>query len=351
MGASSKSSILSEILRVKRDELAVKTSRVSLAEMRARAKDTPSVRGFRAALQRRIDAGVPAIIAEIKKASPSRGVIRADLDVAHTARQYEAGGAAALSVLTDQRYFQGDDTYIALARGATQLPVLRKEFIIDPWQVYETRVLGADCLLLIVSALEPTRLRELHALAVECGLDVLVEVHDQHELESAVAVNPSMVGINNRNLHGFETQLDVTRRLAPMVRGDRLVVAESGIHSAQDVRALGEIGVRAFLVGEALMRAEDSAALLEDMIGCPRPQSATTGLRHVALSVRKLEGLSGLLCESDGHEDRVAAGRVQRLPDGWQRQSRAASSVWRRIPGCRAAARSHRLSARFPAGC
>lgn len=266
MSGQQKPSILAEILRVKREEVADKMSSTSLADIRAQAMDTPPVRGFLASLKERINVGRPAIIAEIKKASPSRGVIRADLDVAFAAAQYEAGGAAALSVLTDQRFFHGDDGDVAAARAATALPVLRKEFIFDPWQVYETRVLGADCLLLIVSALEAQRLRELHDLATESGLDVLVEVHDERELESAIAVNASIVGINNRNLHEFETHLDVTRRLAPKVSSSRLVVAESGIKSSRDIRALRQVGVFAFLVGEALMEAENASAALEEMI-------------------------------------------------------------------------------------
>lgn len=260
-------SILAEILSVKREEVAEKMSRTSLADIRTRARGAPEVRGFRASLEERINAGASAIIAEIKKASPSRGVIRAELDVAKTAEAYEAGGAAALSVLTDQRFFHGDDQFVELARTATRLPVLRKEFILEPWQVYETRALGADCLLLIVSALEPTLLQELHDLGTECGLDVLVEVHDERELESAIAVNASMVGINNRNLHGFETRLEVTRRLAPKVPRNRLVVAESGIKSSEDVYALRQVGVFAFLVGEALMEAERVSEALEAMIG------------------------------------------------------------------------------------
>ena len=259
-------SILAEILGVKREEVAEKISSTSLADIRAQASDTPPVRGFRASLEKHINAGESAIIAEIKKASPSRGVICADLNVAQTAERCEAGGAAALSVLTDRRFFLGDDSYVGVARVATGLPVLRKEFIIDPWQVYETRVLGADCLLLIVSALESTRLRDLHDLAVECGLDVLVEVHDETELESVMSMNASMVGINNRNLHEFETHLDVTRRLAPKVLGSRLVVAESGIKSSRDIRALRQVGVSAFLVGEALMESGEPTAALREMV-------------------------------------------------------------------------------------
>ncbi len=266
MNGQDKPSILAEILSVKSEEVAQKKSDASLADIRARAKDAPPVRGFQRSLEARIGVGESAIIAEIKKASPSRGVIRADIDLAQVARRYETGGAAALSVLTDRRFFHGDDHYVCQARRATELPVLRKEFILDPWQVYETRVLGADCLLLIVSALESTRLQELHDLALQCGLDVLVEVHDEHELEAAMALNAAMVGINNRNLHGFETHLDVTRRLAPKMSGEHLVIAESGIKSSRDVLALREVGVCAFLVGEALMEAEEPEGALREMV-------------------------------------------------------------------------------------
>lgn len=259
-------SVLAEILSVKREEVARKKSDTSLADIRAQARDASPVRRFRGSLEEHIGAGESAIIAEIKKASPSRGVIRADIDVAQVAQRYETGGAAALSVLTDRQFFSGDDSYVSLARGATRLPVLRKEFILDPWQVYETRVLGADCLLLIVSALEFSRLHELHDLALACGLDVLVEVHHEQEIEAAIAVNATMVGINNRNLHGFETHLDVTRGLAPKVLGKSLVVAESGIKSSRDIRALREVGVSAFLVGEALMEAEEPLGTLREMV-------------------------------------------------------------------------------------
>ncbi|MCY4040035.1 MAG: indole-3-glycerol phosphate synthase TrpC [Gammaproteobacteria bacterium] len=259
-------SILDEILRVKRSEVADKQASTTLAEIRARANDQPRARGFQDALEATIHAGKPAIIAEIKKASPSRGVIRADLDVGRTAAAYAAGGAAALSVLTDTRFFQGSDAYVNDARNAARLPVLRKEFIIDPWQVYESRALQADCLLLIVAALSQSELEDLHGCGIEAGLDVLVEVHDEAELERALRLQAAMIGINNRNLHGFETHLDVTRRLAPSALGKRLVVAESGIKSADDIRALREIDVHAFLVGESLMASDDPRRALERML-------------------------------------------------------------------------------------
>ncbi len=260
------SSILDEILRVKRSEVDDKQASMSLAEIRARAVDQPRPRGFQDALEATIHAGKPAIIAEIKKASPSRGVIRADLDVGRTAAAYEAGGAAALSVLTDTRFFQGQDAYVNDARSVVGLPVLRKEFIIDPWQVYESRALQADCLLLIVAALTQPELEDLHGCGIEAGLDVLVEVHDQAELDRALALQATMIGINNRNLHGFETHLDVTRHLAPSAFGKSLVVAESGIQSPDDIRALRETGVHAFLVGESLMASDDPRRALKRML-------------------------------------------------------------------------------------
>ena len=260
-------SILDEILAVKRREVKEKSFLQPLDEIRSRVIDMPPARGFLAALEARAASGVPAIIAEIKKASPSRGIIREDFDVAWTAGRYEAGGAAALSVLTDASYFHGHDSHLEVAKEASALPVLRKEFILDPWQVYESRLLGADCLLLIVAALEDTKLASLHRLAGEIGLDVLVEVHDEAELERAIRIDARLIGINNRNLHGFETSLEVTRRLAPLARGDRLLVGESGITSSQDLNELREVGVSAFLVGESLIKAEDPAAALTALIG------------------------------------------------------------------------------------
>ncbi len=259
-------SILDEILHVKRTEVADKRASTPLADIRAQAFDQPPARGFREALEASIRASKPAIIAEIKKASPSRGVICTNLDVAGTAEAYEAGGAAALSVLTDARFFQGCDAYVRAAQNVVRLPVLRKEFIIDPWQVYESRILGGDCLLLIVSVLGQAELEDLHGLGIECGLDVLVEVHDESELERALGLDAAMIGINNRNLHGFETHLDVTRRLAPRALDKSLVVAESGIKSADDIRALRETGVHAFLVGESLMASNDPQRALEEML-------------------------------------------------------------------------------------
>ena len=202
------------------------------------------------------------MIAEIKKASPSKGVIRPDFDPAEIARSYQRGGATCLSVLTDVDFFQGADDYLLEARAATALPVLRKDFTVDPYQVYEARVLGADCVLLIVAALAPAQLTELHELARQIGLDVLVEVHNARELDAALTLDNPMVGINNRDLHSFRTSLETTFSLLPRIGGERLVVTESGIQRVDDVLAMRGHGVNAFLVGEAFMRAPDPGAQL-----------------------------------------------------------------------------------------
>ena len=212
------------------------------------------MRGFAAAIEARIAAGDAAVIAEVKKASPSKGVIRADFDPAAIARSYEAGGAACLSVLTDVDFFQGADAYLQQARAACALPVLRKDFTIDPYQVIEARVLGADCILLIVAALDDDRLAELSGQALDLGMDVLVEVHDLGELERALQVPVPLLGINNRNLRTFEVSLDTTLSLQDAVPRDRRLVTESGILGFDDVRRMRDAGVDAFLVGEAFMR-------------------------------------------------------------------------------------------------
>jgi indole-3-glycerol phosphate synthase len=205
------------------------------------------------------------VIAEIKKASPSKGVIRPDFDPVAIARSYERGGATCLSVLTDVDFFQGADAYLVQARAATALPVLRKDFTIDPYQIHEARALGADCVLLIVAALSPAQLADLHGLALELGLDVLVEVHNARELDAALALDNPMVGINNRNLHSFHTSLETTFSLLPRIGDERLVVTESGIQRVDDVLAMRGHGVHAFLVGEAFMRAADPGAQLRTL--------------------------------------------------------------------------------------
>lgn len=253
---------LRAILQRKAEEIAERSARVGLRELAARAADMPSPRGFAAAIEARIAAGQPAVIAEVKKASPSRGVIRPDFDPAAIARSYEAGGAACLSVLTDADFFQGSDAFLQQARAACALPVLRKDFTVDPYQVHEARALGADCILLIVAALDDAQLAELSGLALELGLDVLVEVHDIDELERALQVPASLLGINNRDLRTFEVSLDTTLALVDAVPRDRRLVSESGITAPADVARLRAAGVEAFLVGEAFMREPDPGAAL-----------------------------------------------------------------------------------------
>ena len=251
--------ILDEILAHKAGEVAERARARPVATMRSAAEAAPPPRGFAAALRDRR----PGVIAEIKKASPSKGVIRPDFEPAGIARAYEAAGAACLSVLTDAHYFQGHDTFLAAARDVTALPALRKDFVVDAWQVFESRTLGADCILLIVAALDPGRLAEFDALARDLGMDVLVEAHDAAEVETALALGPTLLGINNRDLRTFETTLDTTLALLPAIPPEVTVVTESGIHSPGDVRRLRDAGVEAFLVGEAFMRADDPGAALE----------------------------------------------------------------------------------------
>ena len=251
------SDILNTILARKTQEVAERSARVPLAALKARVADAPPVRGFANALQAAIANGDAAVIAEVKKASPSKGVIRPDFRPAEIAVSYEFGGASCLSVLTDVDFFQGADAYLQQARDACTLPVLRKDFVIDPYQVYEARVLGADCILLIVAALDDRQLAELSDLAMRLGMDVLVEVHDIDELERALQVPVPLVGINNRNLRTFEVSLDTTLSMKDAVPRDRLLVTESGILGPADVQLMRDAGVNAFLVGEAFMRVEE----------------------------------------------------------------------------------------------
>ncbi len=258
--------ILARILAVKADEVAAGRAQTSLDELKGRVADLPPCRDFAGSLRERAEQSADAVIAEIKRASPSAGLIREEFDPAEIARAYEQGGATCLSVLTDRQFFQGHDDYLIAARAACDLPVLRKDFIIDAWQVWETRALGADALLLIVAALDDKRLAELSALGHELGLSVLVEVHDEAELDRALAVPGNLVGINNRDLHRFVTDLDTTLRLAPKVPADRLVISESGIHTAADLNRLRSGGIGAFLIGESFMRQPDPGQALAGLI-------------------------------------------------------------------------------------
>lgn len=259
------SNILDTILARKREEIITRRAQVPLQELIARARDASPVRGFADALRRNILAGDAAVIAEVKKASPSKGVIRPDFDPAEIAVSYQFGGAACLSVLTDVKFFQGADAYLQQAREACTLPVLRKDFTIDPYQVYEARALGADCILLIVAALEDRQLVELADLAMQLGMDVLVEVHDIDELERALQVPAPLLGINNRNLRTFEVSLHTTLEMKDAVPRDRVLVTESGIATGDDVAMLRRQGVHAFLVGETFMRAPEPGEALRQL--------------------------------------------------------------------------------------
>ena len=256
--------VLEKILARKVEEVAARRAQVSLSELEAQARQVDAPRGFARALIDCAKRKEAAVIAEIKKASPSKGILREDFVPADLARSYAAGGATCLSVLTDVDFFQGADAYLQQARGACSLPVIRKDFMIDPYQVVESRALGADCILLIVSALDDLRMAELAAVAKEQGLDVLVEVHDREELERALkTLDTPLIGINNRNLHTFEVSLETTLDLLPSVPRERLVVTESGILNRADVELMEISEVYAFLVGEAFMRAENPGSELQ----------------------------------------------------------------------------------------
>jgi indole-3-glycerol phosphate synthase len=264
------SDILEKILAVKAEEVAAAKATRSLESLRAEAESDAArddLRGFEGSLRGKIAAGRAGVIAEVKKASPSKGVLRADFHPAQIAQSYEAHGAACLSVLTDVQFFQGSPDYLQQARAACELPVLRKDFIIDPYQVYQARAWGADCILLIVSALEPGRMAELEACAHDLGMDVLVEVHGGDELDAALQLETRLLGINNRNLRTFETSLQNTIDLLPRIPKDKLVVTESGILAPADVRRMRDADVHAFLVGEAFMRAPEPGVELARLFG------------------------------------------------------------------------------------
>lgn len=257
--------ILDEIMRHKAQEVAERLERVPMTALRRRVAAADPPRGFVEALRSRMSAGQPAVIAEAKKASPSRGIIRERYDPEAIARSYARGGATCLSVLTDSAYFQGEDVHLQSARRACSLPVLRKDFTLDPYQVFEARALGADCVLLIVAALDDDRLAVLFGAAVELGMDALVEVHDAKELERALSLPCPLIGINNRNLRTFETRLETTLELLDRIPADRTVVTESGIRTPEDVATMRRHGVNAFLVGETFMAAVDPGDKLREL--------------------------------------------------------------------------------------
>ena len=257
--------VLVRILDTKKREVTERKQTLPLQQIQSQLEALAPTRDFVAAIRERVEAGRAATIAEIKKASPSKGVMREDFDPAQIARSYEKGGAACLSVLTDVEYFQGSDAYLKQAKEACSLPVLRKEFIIDPYQVYESRLIGGDCILLIVAALDDQQLREFTELAHSLDMAVLVEVHDAEELARALKLNTRLIGINNRNLRSFETSLQTTLTLLPTIPENRIVVTESGIHERADVESMLAHDVRAFLIGEAFMRAEEPGERLAEL--------------------------------------------------------------------------------------
>ena len=261
------SDILDKIVAVKRQEVAAAITRKSLAIVRADAESRVLTRDFVGALKAKIATGRPAVIAEIKKASPSKGVLREDFIPADIAQSYAEHGAACLSVLTDVQFFQGEVDYLKQARASCQLPVLRKDFMVDPYQIYESRAMGADCILLIAACLDDARMKEMEAIARSLDMAVLVEVHDAPELERALQLKTPLIGINNRNLQTFAVTLDTTLTLKAQVPADRLLVTESGILSRDDVLRMGAAGVNAFLVGEAFMRAPDPGVALDALFG------------------------------------------------------------------------------------
>lgn len=257
--------ILRNILARKAEEVASRRSCTSLAELESRISEQGPVRAFAGAMETAVVAGNPAVIAEVKKASPSKGVIREDFQPAQIAASYQTGGATCLSVLTDIDFFQGSDEYLQQARAACELPVIRKDFTVDPYQVVEARAIGADAILLIVAALADEQMKELADTAAEHGLDVLVEVHDRAELERALELETRLVGINNRDLHTFDMRLETTLDLLPHIPAGRVVVTESGIHTPADVALMREHDVHAFLVGEAFMRAAEPGEKLREL--------------------------------------------------------------------------------------
>ena len=261
------SDILDKIISVKREEVAALMRQKPLAAMRADAESRVLTRDFVGALQSKITAGKPAVIAEVKKASPSKGVLRADFIPADIAQSYAEYGAACLSVLTDHQFFQGSVEYFKQARASCSLPALRKDFMIDPYQIYDSRVMGADCILLIAACLDDAQMKDMEAVATSLDMAVLVEVHDEHELERGLKLKTPLIGINNRNLKTFDVSLDTTLGLLSRVPAGRIVVTESGISTAQDIKRMRDANVNAFLVGEAFMRADDPGEALGLLFG------------------------------------------------------------------------------------
>ncbi len=259
--------ILKKILARKQQEIVERSNFRPMAQLLEQIASASAPRGFATALEAKLAVGQSAVIAEIKKASPSKGVIREDFDPAAIAKSYAKGGAACLSVLTDVDFFQGADRYLTMARAACDLPVIRKDFIVDPYQIYEARAMGADCILLIVSALNEEQLYQLHEVAITMGMDVLIEVHDVAELNTALKLDNPMVGINNRNLHSFDVSLDNTFQLLEHIPKGKIVITESGIHHRDDVVAMRENNVNAFLVGEAFMRSDEPGERLRELFG------------------------------------------------------------------------------------
>lgn len=258
--------VLKKIINRKYEEVAERRVQVPIEKLENRSTDQPPCRGFVSAIERKINAKQAAVIAEIKKASPSQGIIRQAFQPIDIAESYEAAGAACLSVLTDIDFFHGADHYLTAARNAVSIPVIRKDFIVDEYQVYEARAIGADCVLLIVAALETDQLKHLNSLALELGMDVLVEVHNEEELKIAQELPNRLIGINNRDLHTFATRLDTTYQLVDQIdQKEHIIVTESGIHTSEHVRAMGENGINAFLIGEAFMRADNPGTALQEM--------------------------------------------------------------------------------------